>query len=100
MTFAPLGFALLSGLLSTLSPCVLPILPIVIGTAASQHKYGPAALAGGLAVSFVAIGLFVATVGFAVGLDGTVFRRASAVLMIAIGLVLLSGYLQQSFAAA
>lgn len=100
MTVATLGLAFLAGLLSTLSPCVLPILPIVIGTATSQHRYGPVALAGGLALSFVAIGLFVATVGFAVGLDGAVFRKVSAVLLIAIGVVLLSSYLQQVVAGA
>ena len=100
MSLATLGLALLAGILSTLSPCVLPILPIVIGTAASQHKYGPVALAAGLALSFVVIGLFVATAGFAIGLDGTVFRRFSAVLMIVAGAVLLSSKLQQVVAGA
>jgi cytochrome c-type biogenesis protein len=38
-------------------PYVLPILPIVLGAAASERKYGPAALGAGLAVSFVAIGV-------------------------------------------
>jgi cytochrome c-type biogenesis protein len=32
------------------------------------------ALASGVALSFVGIGLFVATVGFSIGLDGDVFR--------------------------
>ena len=100
MSIATQGLAFLAGLLSTLSPCVLPILPIVIGTAAAQHRYGPAALAGGLAVSFVAIGLFVATVGFTIGLDGTVFRQFSALLLIASGVVLLSSHLQQAVAVA
>lgn len=100
MSIATQGLAFLAGLLSTLSPCVLPILPIVIGTAAAQHRYGPAALAGGLAVSFVAIGLFVATVGFTIGLDGAVFRQFSALLLIASGVVLLSSHLQQAVAVA
>ena len=84
-----LGLALLAGLLSTLSPCVLPLLPLVLGAAASEHRFGPAALAGGLALSFVAIGLFVATIGFGLGLDGDVFRRVAAILLIFVGLVLL-----------
>ena len=100
MSFAALGLAFLAGILSTLSPCVLPILPVVIGTAATQHRYGPVALAGGLAVSFVAIGMFVATVGFAIGLDGAVFRKFSALLLIALGAILLSSYLQQWVAGA
>jgi len=39
--------AFLSGILSTLSPCVLPLLPAVLGAAASEHRAGPVALRGG-----------------------------------------------------
>jgi cytochrome c-type biogenesis protein len=93
-----LGLAFLAGVLSVLSPCVLPLLPIVLGTAASEHRLGPIALAAGLALSFVTIGLFIATVGFAIGLDADVFRAISAMLLIAIGLVLLVPKLQAQFA--
>jgi hypothetical protein len=61
MAFGALALAFVAGILSILSPCVLPILPIVLGAAASAHRWGPVVLAMGLAVSFVAIGLFVAT---------------------------------------
>jgi cytochrome c-type biogenesis protein len=100
MSAATLGLALLAGVLSVLSPCVLPLLPIVLGTAASQHRLGPAALAAGLALSFTAIGLFVATIGFAAGLDTGVFRTVSAVLLIGVGAVLLVPRLQEQFALA
>jgi cytochrome c-type biogenesis protein len=84
-----LSLALLAGVLSTLSPCVLPLIPLVFGTAVSEHRLGPAALAAGLALSFVAVGLFVATVGFSIGLDAGVFRSVGAVLLMLIGIVLL-----------
>jgi cytochrome c biogenesis protein CcdA len=100
MAIGTLGLALLAGCLSVLSPCVLPLLPIVLGTAASEHRLGPLALAGGLAISFTAIGLFVATVGFAMGLDTDVFRTISAVLLIAVGVLLLVPRLQEQFAVA
>lgn len=100
MSVATLGLALLAGVLSVLSPCVLPLLPIVLGTAASAHRLGPVALAAGLAISFTAIGLFVATVGFAAGLDTGVFRTISAILLIGVGLVLLVPKLQEQFALA
>lgn len=100
MTLATLGLALLAGLLSILSPCVLPLLPIVLGAAASEHRLGPAALAIGVAISFVAVGLFVATVGFSIGLDGEVVRRVAAVAMIAVGVVLVVPVLQVRLAAA
>jgi cytochrome c biogenesis protein CcdA len=92
--------ALLVGALSTLSPCVLPLLPIVLGAAVSQHRYGPAALAAGLGLSFVAIGLFVATIGFSIGLDGAVFRLVAAALMVGFGAVLMLPSLQTRLAVA
>jgi cytochrome c biogenesis protein CcdA len=93
-----IGLALLAGLLSTLSPCVLPLIPIVIGTALGEHRFGPVALAAGLALSFVVIGLFVATVGFTAGLDQELFRTIAAVLLILVGGVLLMPRLQLQLA--
>ncbi|MCJ2035994.1 cytochrome c biogenesis CcdA family protein [Methylobacterium sp. J-068] len=84
-----LGLAFLAGILSVLSPCVLPLLPLVPGAAASEHRLGPAALAAGLALSFVVIGLFVATIGFAIGLDAGIFRTGAAIMLILVGLVLM-----------
>jgi cytochrome c-type biogenesis protein len=93
-----LGF--LSGVLSILSPCVLPLAPIVLGTAVAAHRFGPLALAFGLAVSFTTVGLFVATVGFALGLDAEWFRHVASVLVIGFGVVLVSVPLQHRFATA
>jgi cytochrome c-type biogenesis protein len=94
------GLAFLAGILSTLSPCVLPLLPLVLGAAASEHRFGPLALAAGLAISFVTIGLFVATIGFSIGLDGDVFRNAAAILMIGLGFVLIIPNFQMRLAVA
>jgi cytochrome c biogenesis protein CcdA len=88
MELFSIPLALIAGLFSILSPCVLPLLPIVLGAAVSEHRYGPAALAGGLALSFTAIGMFVATIGYAIGLDGEVFRKVAAVLLVGVGAVL------------
>jgi cytochrome c-type biogenesis protein len=98
--FATLGLAYLAGLLSTLSPCVLPLLPLVVGSAASAHRLGPLALALGLASSFVVVGLFVATIGFSIGIDADVFRIVAAALMILVGAVLIVPLLQSRLALA
>lgn len=90
----------IAGALSILSPCVLPLVPIVIGSAAAEHRFGPLALAGGVALSFVTIGLFVATLGYGIGLDGDLFRVVGAAIILLFGLLLLSGSLQQRFAVA
>src|SRR3977135_4216260 len=96
--FATLGLAYLAGVLSTLSPCVLPLLPVILGSAASAHRFGPLALALGLASSFVVVGLFAATVGFSIGIDADVFRVVAATLMIVVGFVLIVPLLQGRFA--
>ncbi|MBA9068348.1 cytochrome c biogenesis protein CcdA [Methylobacterium sp. RAS18] len=95
-----LGLAFLAGLLSVLSPCVLPLLPLVLGAAVAEHRLGPVALAAGLALSFVAIGLFIATIGFALGLDGDRFRAIGAVLLMVLGIILIVPAAQNRFAVA
>lgn len=100
MSNASLGLAFAAGALSTLSPCVLPLIPIVLGSAASEHRLGPAALASGLAISFAAIGLFVATIGFSIGLDASVLRTAAALLIVLFGVVLAVPRLQEQLAVA
>jgi cytochrome c biogenesis protein CcdA len=86
---ATLALSFAAGALSTLSPCVLPLLPAILLGATAQHRLGPLALTGGLALSFAGIGLFVATIGYGLGLTGELFRAVGGVLMIGIGLVLL-----------
>lgn len=87
-----LGYA--AGALSTLSPCVLPILPIVLFGAIERHAWGPVALAAGLAASFAGVGIAVASVGFSVGIDPTMLRLAVAVVLGGAGIVLLVPALQ------
>jgi cytochrome c biogenesis protein CcdA len=97
---ATLGLAFLAGALSTLSPCVLPLIPVVLGTAASTHRLGPFALALGLASAFVLVGLFAATIGFSIGLDADAFRMIAAALMILVGAVLIVPLFQSRLALA
>lgn len=92
------GFGFLAGLLSTLSPCVLPILPILIGSATHAHRHAPWALAGGLALSYALIGTALIWAGGSLGVDTSAFRYAGAVLLGMFGAVLMSGALQQRFA--
>lgn len=100
MTLGTLTLAALAGVLSVLSPCVLPLLPIVLGSAAAEHRWAPAALALGVALSFTVLGLFVSTIGFAIGLDAELFRMVAAVLLITVGVVLMAQPLQVRLATA
>ena len=93
-----IGFA--AGSLSVLSPCVLPLVPILIGTAASAHRRGPLALAAGLTLSFAVIGVLLASAGASLGLDQTVFRNIAAMMLLGFGVLLFSTGLQERLAVA
>jgi len=92
------GLGLLAGVLSTLSPCVLPIVPILIGSAVNAHRHAPLALAGGLALSYAIVGTALAWAGASLGIDATIFRDVGAAVLGLLGVVLMSSVLQQRFA--
>lgn len=87
-----LAFA--AGGLTILSPCVLPLLPITLGSAAASHRGGALAMGAGLVLSFAGAGLLLATLGITAGLDGDLLRVVSAWLLLLAGLVLLVPALQ------
>ena len=93
-------FGYLAGLLTLINPCVLPVLPIVLATALQAGRMGPLALATGMSVSFVALGLLIAVGGRALGITEQTISNAGAVLMIGFGLVLLVPRFSAGFATA
>lgn len=94
------GLSAAAGTLSTLSPCVLPLIPILIGSSLMTHRFGPYALATGLALSFTVVGVLVISLGAAIGLDQDMIRNMGAALLILFGTLLLMPVLQERFAAA
>ncbi|AUH33420.1 cytochrome c biogenesis CcdA family protein [Paracoccus tegillarcae] len=82
-------FAYLAGLLTLINPCVLPVLPIVLASATSQHRLGPVALAAGMSASFVIFGVGVAAFGRAIGLTQDTLTTIAAYGMILFGSALL-----------
>jgi len=83
-----LALAFLAGLLSILSPCVLPLAPIVVAGAASRDPRGPLALALGLAFTFGVVGGIIASFGVELGDNGAV-RTVAALILVAAGLIML-----------
>lgn len=97
---ATYGLSFAAGGLSTLSPCVLPLIPILLGSAIAGSKLAPMALGSGLALSFATTGTALASLGQVFGFDPDTLRIVSAFLLVAFGLLLLSARLQQRFATA
>ncbi|MBO9399562.1 cytochrome c biogenesis protein CcdA [Shimia sp. R9_1] len=93
-------FAYAAGLLTLINPCVVPVLPIVLATALQASKHGPAALALGMSISFVVLGMLVTTFGYAIGLTPETLSQAGAVLMIVFGAILLVPRFSMAFSTA
>ena len=95
-----LALAFVAGLLSILSPCVLPLVPIVLGAALTAHPLGAVALAAGLAASFTGLGTLLALAGFGLAVDADLFRTAAAAVMVLLGVLLIVPSFQARLAAA
>ena len=89
-----LGFSFFAGLLTTLSPCVLPILPFLLGSALRKNKKAPLYMILGLATSFIIVGFSLSRFGSLLGLDGDQIRQTSAILLIVTSLFFLSEKVQ------
>jgi cytochrome c biogenesis protein CcdA len=82
-------FAYLAGLLTLINPCVLPVLPIVLASSLQADRRAPLALAAGMSVSFVALGLGIAAIGPGLGITEDTVARTAALFMTAFGLAML-----------
>lgn len=86
--FASIFIALAAGVLSVLSPCVWPLVPIVMTSAAGKSRMGPIYLALGLSFSFAIAGAFLTYILLNLGLDPDAFRNIAAVMLVLVGLIL------------
>lgn len=80
-----------AGFASVLSPCVLPILPIVAAGSEKDHKLRPVVLSLGLATSFVAMGILSSLAGSWLASRMRVIEIVAGILVAAMGLLLLLG---------
>lgn len=87
MQWSSIGLAGLAGIVTILSPCILPILPILMGRSLQSHRLGPIFLVLGLACSFAAMG---STIGLSARFIGPL---AHWIRQLAIAFLLLLGLL-------
>ena len=82
-------FALIAGFGTAFSPCVLPVLPLALGGAATGGRRRPLGIALGLAASFAFATLALAYVIAALGLPDDLLRTLAVVSLLVFGVVLL-----------
>ncbi len=94
------ALAFVAGLVTILNPCVLPLVPILIGSALGKARGGPLALAAGLVTSFTLFGFTVIAFGYSLGVDEQLVRLLAGALLAVAGLVLIVPQAQAALSAA
>jgi len=89
LELSAIPLALIAGVLSVMSPCVWPLVPIVMGSAANAGHAGPLALAAGLSLSFALAGTVLSFALLSLGLDPELFRFIAAALLLVVAVPLL-----------
>lgn len=82
-----------AGVLSILSPCVWPLVPVVMASASAGGRQGAIYLALGLSVSFAIAGTLLSFILIRLGLDPELFRFIAAALLILAGATLVIKHL-------
>ena len=86
-----LGIAFIAGIITAISPCVLPVLPILLaGSATSSDRRRPYAIVAGLVVSFTTFTLAGAALLSALGLPEDFLRNIAIAALLVLAASLLS----------
>ena len=83
-----LGVAFVAGIVTAISPCVLPVLPLVLAGGATGGPRRPFAVIAGLVVSFTVFSLTAAALLTALGLPDDLLRNLAIGVVLVVGLAL------------
>ncbi len=99
MDILNLTLSFLEGLAIVISPCILPVLPILLSTGIDGGKMRPYGLILGFVVAFSLFTLLSRQLVQALGVDAELLRQISFYILIGFGMILLSESLSDFFAA-
>ena len=85
-----LGVGFLAGLITALSPCVLPVLPILLAGSATGNRRRPYAIVAGVVAGFTTFTLAAAALLEVLGLPEDFLRNAAIVLLFLVAATLVS----------
>lgn len=89
--------AFFEGFVLILSPCILPILPIMLAGSIEGGKKRPIGIMCGFVITFALITFFARTIVQFFGIDLNLIREIAYALIILFGIVLVSDYLSSKF---
>jgi cytochrome c-type biogenesis protein len=89
--------AFAAGIVTVASPCVLPLLPVILASSVQSGRLRPWGVLAGFVLCFSAVTLALASVVNAFGIHPDIVRTISAVLLLACGIVLIVPHLSGLF---
>jgi cytochrome c biogenesis protein CcdA/thiol-disulfide isomerase/thioredoxin len=95
-----LGLAFIEGIALTFSPCILPVLPLILSGSLTGGRSRPWGIILGFVLAFSLFSFFSRVIILSTGLDLDTIKNASLILLAGFGLVLLSERLSEKFSSA
>lgn len=86
---ATFGLAFIAGALTMMSPCVIPVIPLVMAGAAKAARFGPTFLLLGLVISFSLTGTFATVILFQLDLTPDLLSDIGGSALVIVGSFLL-----------
>jgi cytochrome c biogenesis protein CcdA/thiol-disulfide isomerase/thioredoxin len=84
-----LAFAFVSGVITILSPCILPVLPIVLSGSLGKGRAKPFGVIAGFVASFTLFTLALSAIVQALGIPADAMRYVAVALIVVFGVVML-----------
>jgi len=81
--------ALLAGIISILSPCILPLLPAILAYSTGKGKFRPLAIVAGLMLTFTLMGMAMAAFSDVLGQYQHYIRILAEIVIISLGITML-----------
>ena len=78
-----------AGMASVLSPCVLPVLPIIVVGTEKDHKYRPLLIVAGISLAFMLMGVITSLFGYLIAGKMQYVEKIAGGLIILFGILLL-----------
>ncbi|MDH4318192.1 MAG: cytochrome c biogenesis CcdA family protein [Desulfobulbaceae bacterium] len=88
-TLPTIAMVIFAGLTSVASPCVLPVIPIIVTGTEQDHRHRPLLIVMGLSASFMAMGVISSLFGSAIAGIMPLLEKGAGVIIILFGVLML-----------
>lgn len=92
-----IGLAFIEGFLLILSPCILPILPIILSGSLTGNKSRPIGIVVGFIIMFTVVTLFSRSIIELAQIDADTIRMVSFIILLILGIIMVSKTLTEKF---